>query len=269
MILEHRPFRGDARERVVAVRSDRAGRRKMNTLARCVLTAVLAAPALALAAAVASADTAASATAETAETPRPAPAIFSGDYKDTLARDIILDIARSARLNAVLPSNLTAKVSAHFDKMPVREALAYVTSLADADYRIMDRTLTVTSRKVIVNARPAETVVKAPPAGRPAEPKNEDVMAVARRIDREESLVPRSRPRPAEGVSVQTYINIQTSPLSPSSYAGASLPYWPPLARGGFAGRYGGYGGTVWLPSGVAITPLPSPVYVIDKNCCW
>lgn len=239
----------------------------MNTLARRVLTAALAAPALAVAAIGAPVDTTASATPGT---PRPAPAIFSGDYKDTPARDIIMDIARSARLNAVLPSNLTAKVSAHFDKMPVREALAYVTSLADADYRIMDRTLTVTARKVIVNARPAETVAKPPPVERPAESESEDVMAVARRIDREEALVPRPRQRPAESVSVQTYINIQTSPLSPSSYAGASLPYWPPLARGGFiVGQHGGYGGTVWLPSGVAITPLPSPVYVIDKGCCW
>jgi len=148
-------------------------------------------------------------------------ALFSGDYKETSARDVLLDIARAAGMSAVLPSPLDGNITAHIDKMPVMQALDLVTGLAGADYRVMDGTIYVVRRGV--TARPPETALA---SGRDAE---SEVERIASRIDAQDaSAAERARARraapaaPSAPVYMEMSVNIQTS--APS----LPMPAFPP-----------------------------------------
>jgi hypothetical protein len=161
---------------------------------------------------------------------------FSGDYADASARVVLLDIARAAKMTAVLPSDLEDNISAHFDQTPVEKAVAYVSALANADYRLADNTLTVTKRAVVVRPTPSQMT-------------EQDVERAAAAIDREDAARARAA-RPAktrETVRVETYVQVRNP-----------YPVPAPTAYRPFAA----FAPSPFVNSGLRITPLPSGVYV-------
>ncbi|HEY3268541.1 MAG TPA: hypothetical protein VGM37_16600 [Armatimonadota bacterium] len=192
---------------------------------------------LALAAALGGVRAAAPAAAPAKNTPD----FFTADYKDTPAASVLLEIARNAHKSVVIPSDLEGNVTAHFQRTPSMQAFGYVANLANADYRIMDDTITVVKRSVVIRPRAEQS----------AAPAENAVERAARRIDEEDdglypTRAPRRVARQQPSVRVETYVNIQSAPAYPQPY---------PVFGGYPAYRPYGYGpGIISAPYGSANT---------------
>jgi hypothetical protein len=169
---------------------------------------------------------------------------FSGDYNDTSIRVVLLDIARSARISAVLPPDLEGNVSAHFESMPIDKAVAYLSRLADADYRLTDDTLTVSKRATV--ARPAAPQMT-----------EREVERAASAIDAENANRRRASrpPRRTQTVRVETSTYIQNNyrveqrpayvPFVPyaAAWSGPRIVTFP---SGVYTARPYGWGASYW-----------------------
>lgn len=180
----------------------------------------------------------------------PTTVMFRGDYKEASARDVILDIAKAAGMSAVIPSDLEGNVTAHLTGVPVMRALALVVGLTNADYRVMDDTIYIIKRTI---------VVRPPAASGPPRTAESEVERVAREIDAENAALDRaerarSAARAPRTERVETYIHIEKSAPYPP-YPSYASPYGWPMAGGVVYAPLGGVNRVEWNPSGITRIP--------------